>query len=143
MEQVVERGNMWAAYERVLRNKARPVLTACGCKTRRRGCKFTDPPIPGSGPDARCNGAAAETGHAARQAAVAAATEDERRVTGVGRNILQAMARGAGVYDGHPHRAKVQPVSPNSSRPISMRRISEVPAPISYSLASRQMRPVA
>lgn len=34
MEQVVERGNMWHAYERVLRNKGgRPVPTACGCKT--------------------------------------------------------------------------------------------------------------
>ena len=32
-------------------------------------------------------------------------------------------------------------VSANSSRPISMRRISLVPAPISYSLASRQSRP--
>ncbi|MEA2881194.1 MAG: hypothetical protein QOH32_413 [Bradyrhizobium sp.] len=30
----------------------------------------------------------------------------------------------------------------NSSRPISMRRISLVPAPISYSLASRKRRPV-
>ena len=30
----------------------------------------------------------------------------------------------------------------NSSRPISMRRISLVPAPISYSLASRSSRPV-
>src|SRR5690606_9818197 len=30
-----------------------------------------------------------------------------------------------------------------SSRPISMRRISLVPAPIAYSLASRRMRPVA
>jgi hypothetical protein len=30
----------------------------------------------------------------------------------------------------------------NSSRPISMRRISLVPAPISYSLASRSKRPV-
>jgi hypothetical protein len=30
----------------------------------------------------------------------------------------------------------------NSSRPISMRRISLVPAPISYSLASRSRRPV-
>ena len=35
-----------------------------------------------------------------------------------------------------------QAVSPNSSRPISMRRISLVPAPISYSLASRSKRPV-
>ena len=34
-------------------------------------------------------------------------------------------------------------VSLNSSRPISMRRISLVPAPISYSLASRSRRPVA
>ncbi len=34
------------------------------------------------------------------------------------------------------------PVSPNSSRPISMRLISLVPAPISYSLASRSSRPV-
>ena len=33
-------------------------------------------------------------------------------------------------------------VSLNSSRPISMRRISEVPAPISYNLASRSRRPV-
>ncbi len=33
-------------------------------------------------------------------------------------------------------------VSLNSSRPISMRRISLVPAPISYSLASRNNRPV-
>ena len=33
-------------------------------------------------------------------------------------------------------------VSANSSRPISMRRISLVPAPISYSLASRHRRPV-
>ena len=33
-------------------------------------------------------------------------------------------------------------VSRNSSRPISMRRISLVPAPISYSLASRSSRPV-
>src|SRR5688572_2827115 len=32
-------------------------------------------------------------------------------------------------------------VARNSSRPISMRRISLVPAPISYSLASRRMRP--
>ena len=30
----------------------------------------------------------------------------------------------------------------NNSRPISMRRISLVPAPISYSLASRSSRPV-
>jgi len=35
-----------------------------------------------------------------------------------------------------------QAVSWNSSRPISMRRISDVPAPISYSLASRSRRPV-
>src|ERR1700674_4137036 len=34
-------------------------------------------------------------------------------------------------------------VSLNSSRPISIRLISEVPAPISYSLASRHRRPVA
>ena len=33
-------------------------------------------------------------------------------------------------------------VSANNSRPISMRRISLVPAPISYSLASRSSRPV-
>ncbi len=32
-------------------------------------------------------------------------------------------------------------VSANNSRPISMRRISDVPAPISYSLASRHNRP--
>jgi diaminopimelate epimerase len=32
-------------------------------------------------------------------------------------------------------------VSENNSRPISMRRISLVPAPISYSLASRHSRP--
>ena len=32
-------------------------------------------------------------------------------------------------------------VSANNSRPISMRRISLVPAPISYSLASRHRRP--
>ena len=32
--------------------------------------------------------------------------------------------------------------SPNSSRPMSILRISEVPAPISYSLASRSSRPV-
>ena len=32
-------------------------------------------------------------------------------------------------------------VALSSSRPISMRRISFVPAPISYSLASRRMRP--
>ena len=34
-----------------------------------------------------------------------------------------------------------QAVAANSSRPISMRRISLVPAPISYSLASRHKRP--
>jgi hypothetical protein len=34
-------------------------------------------------------------------------------------------------------------VSLNSSRPISIRLISEVPAPISYSFASRHRRPVA
>lgn len=34
------------------------------------------------------------------------------------------------------------PVAPNNSRPISIRRISCVPAPISYSLASRSSRPV-
>src|SRR3984893_7755745 len=34
-------------------------------------------------------------------------------------------------------------VSLNSSRPISIRLISDVPAPISYSLASRHRRPVA
>ena len=33
-------------------------------------------------------------------------------------------------------------VSENNSRPISIRRISDVPAPISYSFASRQRRPV-
>ena len=33
-------------------------------------------------------------------------------------------------------------VSSNSSRPISILRISEVPAPISYSFASRHRRPV-
>ena len=33
-------------------------------------------------------------------------------------------------------------VSPKYSRPISIRRISDVPAPISYSLASRHSRPV-
>ncbi len=33
-------------------------------------------------------------------------------------------------------------VSWNSSRPMSMRRISDVPAPISYSFASRSRRPV-
>ena len=33
MERVVERGNMWKAYERVLRNKGARVPTACGCKT--------------------------------------------------------------------------------------------------------------
>ena len=36
---------------------------------------------------------------------------------------------------------RIYMVSANSSRPISMRRISLVPAPISYSLASRQSRP--
>ena len=35
-----------------------------------------------------------------------------------------------------------QAVSLNSSRPMSMRRISDVPAPISYSFASRSSRPV-
>ena len=35
-----------------------------------------------------------------------------------------------------------QAVSLNSSRPISQRRISLVPAPISMSLASRNRRPV-
>ena len=34
-----------------------------------------------------------------------------------------------------------QQVSANNSRPISMRLISLVPAPISYSLASRHRRP--
>lgn len=33
MAQVVERGNMWRAYERVLRNKGAPGPMACGCKT--------------------------------------------------------------------------------------------------------------
>ena len=37
--------------------------------------------------------------------------------------------------------APPQAVSANSSRPISMRRISDVPAPISYSLASRHNLP--
>ena len=36
---------------------------------------------------------------------------------------------------------QVHAVIRNSSRPISMRRISCVPAPISYSLASRSSRP--
>ena len=35
----------------------------------------------------------------------------------------------------------IMPVASKSSRPISMRRISLVPAPISYSLASRNSRP--
>src|SRR5947207_755023 len=39
------------------------------------------------------------------------------------------------------HRLSGHLVSLNSSRPISIRRISDVPAPISYSLASRQSRP--
>ena len=38
-------------------------------------------------------------------------------------------------------RSRAHIVSANSSRPISMRRISLVPAPISYSLASRHRRP--
>lgn len=42
-------------------------------------------------------------------------------------------------YGGHATRHMV---SAYSSRPISMRRISDVPAPISYSLASRHSRPV-
>ena len=38
--------------------------------------------------------------------------------------------------------AMIYPASEKSSRPMSMRRISDVPAPISYSLASRSNRPV-
>ena len=46
-----------------------------------------------------------------------------------------------------PHAALRQPPGAqecpaNSSRPISIRRISLVPAPMAYSLASRRMRPV-
>ena len=37
---------------------------------------------------------------------------------------------------------EVYPFSLKSSRPINSRRISDVPAPISYSLASRNKRPV-
>ena len=44
-----------------------------------------------------------------------------------------------GVQGGHG--ALLQRVSLKSSRPISIRRISLVPAPISYSLASRSRRP--
>src|SRR6185312_1503672 len=46
--------------------------------------------------------------------------------------------------DGAPVRpcSSTYAVSLNSSRPISMRRISDVPAPISYSFASRHRRPV-
>ncbi|EXI74577.1 MAG: hypothetical protein AW07_01808 [Candidatus Accumulibacter sp. SK-11] len=57
------------------------------------------------------------------------------------------VAGGPGVAAGDRHGAgpsgRMMPysVSANNSRPISMRRISEVPAPISYSLASRHRRP--
>ena len=44
--------------------------------------------------------------------------------------LSQALRRRTGYWD-----------SLNSSRPINMRRISLVPAPISYSLASRSSRP--
>ena len=44
-------------------------------------------------------------------------------------------------YAQHLVRSVVHIVSANSSRPISMRRISDVPAPISYNLASRHRRP--
>jgi hypothetical protein len=40
------------------------------------------------------------------------------------------------------HSCHCHAVSANNSRPISIRRISPVPAPISYSLASRHRRPV-
>ncbi len=37
---------------------------------------------------------------------------------------------------------KIYALSPNNSRPISILRISFVPAPMSYNLASRNNRPV-
>ncbi|KAG1185073.1 hypothetical protein G6F35_014954 [Rhizopus arrhizus] len=65
------------------------------------------------------------------------------------RDVQRRGPRGGGLLDmldiGHADhdgdRMAGQAVSLNSSRPISMRRISLVPAPISYSLASRHRRP--
>ena len=59
-----------------------------------------------------------------------------------GRVGLEVFAAGVDAGFDHAHRRRsAQRVSENSSRPISMRRISLVPAPISYSLASRHRRP--
>ncbi|MNS76169.1 hypothetical protein D3C72_1097080 [compost metagenome] len=56
-------------------------------------------------------------------------------------NVRHVCARINGSSPSRSSRARAYLVSANSSRPISMRRISLVPAPISYSLASRHRRP--
>ena len=65
----------------------------------------------------------------------AAAPCTRRRAPFVARSLRARVASGR--KQPPPHHM----LSAYSSRPISMRRISLVPAPISYSLASRQRRP--
>src|SRR5437660_1674659 len=55
-----------------------------------------------------------------------------------GRGHLAVRGLDENLVELHAHAA-----ASNSSRPISMRRISWVPAPISYSFASRSNRPAA
>ncbi len=60
-----------------------------------------------------------------------------------GDDVLDQCAGHAAVsgLDGDRLEQEIHAVMRNSSRPMSMRRISCVPAPISYSLASRSSRP--
>ena len=76
---------------------------------------------------------AAALGHLARLRAQVLDERSHRRRVGL---ELGRAGLDLGLEDVH------QALSENSSRPISMRRISEVPAPISYSFASRHSRPV-
>ena len=72
---------------------------------------------------------------------------DERAIL-VGRKRPRASLASLAHFESHivpirPWSSNRYFVSLNSSRPISIRLISDVPAPISYSLASRHRRPVA
>ena len=78
--------------------------------------------------------------------ALAQAADKRRHRSGILGKLCRARIHIAGQYRHHITLVRIaerrQAVSANNSRPISMRRISLVPAPISYSFASRRKRPV-
>ncbi len=84
--------------------------------------------------------AAVRTRSVHRRSALRAERAFERadaRVARIGRKFCAAFLARGFEFQRHRHL-----VSLKSSRPMSIRRISDVPAPISYSFASRHSRPV-